>query len=94
MRTEEENEPSDWLNFGRVIGIEVILRGRRMNIVLEMCDTHQDRELSITDGTVTLNTKNGFMLGEEDLHNWITRAFDTWLTLKENQKRVEERRDG
>jgi len=30
----------------------------------------------------------------EMLHNWITQSFDTWLTLKENQKRVKGDEDG
>ena len=64
-----------------------------MNIVVEFSDIDQKRELSITDGTVTINKKNCFMMNQEMLHNWITQSFDTWLALKENQKRVEERRD-
>lgn len=65
-----------------------------MNVVVEMSDIHQDRELSITDGTVTFNTKYSLMMNQEMLHNWITQSFDTWLTLKENQKRVEGDEDG
>lgn len=65
-----------------------------MNIVVEMSDIHQDRELSITDGTVTFNTKYSLMMNQEMLHNWITQSFDTWLALKENQKRVEGDEDG
>lgn len=64
-----------------------------MKIVVELSDIDQKRELSITDGTVTINKKNCFMMNQEMLHNWITQSFDTWLALKENQKRVEERRD-
>ena len=64
-----------------------------MNIVVELSDIDQKRELSITDGTVTINKKNCFLMNQEVLHNWITQTFDTWLTLKENQKRVEERRN-
>jgi len=65
-----------------------------MKIVVEMSDIDQNKKLSITDGTVTFNTKYSFMMKEEDLHNWITRAFDVWLKLKENQKRVEGDEDG
>ena len=65
-----------------------------MNIVVEMSDIHQDRELSITDGTVTFNTKYSLMMNQEMLHNWITQSFDTWLTLKENQKRAVGDEDG
>ena len=65
-----------------------------MKIVVELSDIDQKRELSITDGTVTFNTKNSFLMKEEELHNWIKRSFDTWLTLKENQKRVAGDEDG
>lgn len=65
-----------------------------MNIVVEFSDIDHRRELSITDGTVTINKKNCFMMNQEMLHNWITQSFDTWLTLKENQKRVEGDEDG
>lgn len=65
-----------------------------MNVVVEMSDIHQDRELSITDGTVTFNTKYSLMMNQEMLHNWITQSFDTWLILKENLKRVEGDEDG
>ena len=65
-----------------------------MKIVVELSDIDQKRELSITDGTVTFNTKNSFLMKEEELHNWIKRSFDTWLALKENQKRVEGDEDG
>jgi hypothetical protein len=65
-----------------------------MNIVVEFSDIDQKRELSITDGTVTINKKNCFMMNQEMLHNWITQSFDTWLILKENQKRVEGDEDG
>ena len=65
-----------------------------MKIVVEISDIDQKRELSITDGTVTINKKNCFMMNQEMLHNWITQSFDTWLALKENQKRVEGDEDG
>ena len=65
-----------------------------MKIVVEFSDIDQKRELSITDGTVTINKKNSFLMNQEMLHNWITQSFDTWLTLKENQKRVEGDEDG
>lgn len=65
-----------------------------MNIVVEFSDIDQKRELSITDGTVTINKKNCFMMNQEMLRNWITQSFDTWLTLKENQKRVAGDEDG
>lgn len=65
-----------------------------MKIVVEMSDIDQNKELSITDGTVTFNTKYSCIMKEEDLHNWINRAFDVWLKLKENQKRVEGDEDG
>lgn len=65
-----------------------------MKIVIELSDIDQKRELSITDGTVTINKKNCFMMNQEMLHNWITQSFDTWLILKENQKRVEGDEDG
>lgn len=65
-----------------------------MNIVVKMSDIHQNRELSITDGTVTFNTKYSLMMNQEMLHNWITQSFDTWLILKENQKRAEGDEDG
>lgn len=65
-----------------------------MNIVVEMSDIHQNKELSITDGTVTFNTKYSLMMNQEMLHNWITLSFDTWLTLKENQKRAVGDEDG
>lgn len=65
-----------------------------MKIVVELSDIDQKRELSITDGTVTINKKNCFMMDQEMLHNWITQSFDTWLILKENQKRVEGDEDG
>lgn len=58
-----------------------------MKIVVEMSDIDQKRELSITDGTVTYNKKNCFMMNQEMLRNWITQSFDTWLILKENQDR-------
>ena len=64
-----------------------------MKIIVELSDIDQKRELSITDGTVTINKKNSFLMNQEVLHNWITQTFDTWLALKENQKRVEEKRD-
>lgn len=65
-----------------------------MKIVVEFSDIDQKRELSITDGSVTINKKNCFMMNQEMLHNWITQSFDTWLTLKENQKRVAGDEDG
>lgn len=65
-----------------------------MNIVVEMSDIHQNKELSITDGTVTINKKDCYMMNQEMLHNWITQSFDTWLILKENQKRAEGDKDG
>ena len=65
-----------------------------MNIVVEFSDIDHRRELSITDGTVTINKKNCLMMNQEMLHNWITQSFDTWLALKENQKRVEGDEDG
>ena len=65
-----------------------------MKIVVEMSDIDQNKELSITDGTVTFNTKYSFMMNQEMLHNWITQSFDTWSILKENQKRVEGDEDG
>lgn len=65
-----------------------------MKIVVEFSDIDQKRELSITDGTVTINKKNCFMMNQEMLRNWITQSFDTWLTLKENQKRVAGDEDG
>lgn len=65
-----------------------------MKIVVEMSDIDQNKELSITDGTVTFNTKYSCIMKEEDLHNWINIAFDVWLKLKENHKRVEGDEDG
>ena len=65
-----------------------------MKIIVEFSDIDQKRELSITDGTVTINKKNCFMMNQEMLRNWITQSFDTWLTLKENQKRVAGDEDG
>ncbi len=65
-----------------------------MNIVVEFSDIDQKRELSITDGSVTINKKNCFMMNQEMLHNWITQSFDTWVRLKENQKRVAGDEDG
>ena len=65
-----------------------------MNIVVEFSDIDQKRELSITDGSVTINTKYSLMMNQEMLHNWITQSFDTWLILKENQKRVAGDEDG
>ena len=58
-----------------------------MKILVELSNIDQNmRKLSITDGTVTINTKCSLMMKEEDLHNWITRVFYIWLKLKENQR--------
>ena len=65
-----------------------------MKIVVEFSDIDHRRDLSITDGTVTINKKNSFLMNQEMLHNWITQSFDTWLILKENQKRVAGDEDG
>lgn len=65
-----------------------------MNIVVEFSDIDHRRELSITDGTVTYRTGHEMFVKAEDVHNWITQSFDTWLTLKENLKRVEGDEDG
>lgn len=65
-----------------------------MNIVVEFSDIDHRRELSITDGTVTYRTAYEMFLKAEDVHNWIVRGFDTWLTLKENQKRAVGDKDG
>ena len=56
-----------------------------MKILVKLSNIDQKRELSITDGTVTIKTKCSLMMKEEDLHNWITRVFNIWLKLKENQ---------
>jgi len=61
-----------------------------MKIVVEMSDINQDKELSITDGTVTFNTKCCLKMDNAMLHNWIVKSFDTWMELKENQGRVEQ----
>jgi len=65
-----------------------------MKIVVELSDIDQKRELSITDGTVTYRSGYEMFLKAGDVHNWITQSFDTWLTLKENQKRVAGDEDG
>ena len=65
-----------------------------MNIVVEFSDINHRRELSITDGTVTYRSGYEILVKAGDVHNWITQSFDTWLTLKENQKRVEGDEDG
>lgn len=64
-----------------------------MNIVVEFSDIDHRRELSITDGTCTYKSAYEMLVKAGDVHSWITQSFDTWLALKENQKRVEERRD-
>lgn len=65
-----------------------------MNIVVEFSDIDHRRELSITDGTCTYKSAYQILVKAEDVHNWIVRAFDVWLKLKENQKRAEGDEDG
>ena len=65
-----------------------------MNIVVVFSDIDHRRELSITDGTVTYRSGHEMFVKAEDVHNWITQSFDTWLILKENQKRVAGDEDG
>jgi len=60
-----------------------------MNIVVEFSDIDHRRELSISDGMVTYRSAFEMFVKAEDVHNWIVRGFDVWLTLKENQKKVE-----
>ena len=61
-----------------------------MKIIVDMSDINNNKEISITDGAVTYRIRNEFMLNKDDLHGWITRAFDIWVTLYKNQKRASE----
>lgn len=65
-----------------------------MKIVVEFSDIDHRRDLSITDGTVTYRSAYEILVKAGDVHNWITQSFDTWLILKENQKRVAGDEDG